>query len=272
VKALVERHEGRVVDTAGDSVFGEFPSVVNAVRCARALQQGQAHRNQSLPREQRIETRIGVHLGDVIVEDYRVYGDGVNIAARLEQIADPGGICISEAVYQQVHNKIELEFEDLGVKSLKNIEHPIRLYRITPERLPELVRAPERLPAARRRRERPGEDELDELPKRVVWIEELARTRSLVPLVVGTVLVASPLLLVPSAGLLPALGAVLIGIILGGASGRRSGRRGGRLLGLGAGLLLGAILTHWSSLTNGMFVVAGLIVGAVGLAARLRSR
>jgi class 3 adenylate cyclase len=129
-RPLVEAHEGRVVDTAGDSVFGEFDSVVNAVRCAQAIQHTQAAINAASPPEERMETRIGVHLGDVIIQDYHVYGDGVNIAARLEAVADPGGICVSEAVYQQVHTKLDLVFEDLGVQALKNIEHPLRLYRV----------------------------------------------------------------------------------------------------------------------------------------------
>src|SRR6266700_5424467 len=110
-QSLVEAHEGWVVDTAGDSVFGEFDSVVNAVRCAQAIQQAQATVNAPRLPGERIETRIGVHLGDVIVEDYHVYGDGVNIAARLEPMADPGGICISEAVYQQIRNKLDLNLE-----------------------------------------------------------------------------------------------------------------------------------------------------------------
>src|SRR5262249_10955194 len=130
-QSLVEAHQGRVVDTAGDSVFGEFDSVVNAVRCAQAIQDAQAAGNASREPTERIETRIGVHLGDVIVQDYRVYGDGVNIAARLQTIAAPGSICVSEAVYQQVYKKLDLGFEDLGVQELKNIEHPIRLYRVT---------------------------------------------------------------------------------------------------------------------------------------------
>jgi class 3 adenylate cyclase len=129
-QSLIEAHEGRVVDTAGDSVFGEFDSVVNAMCCAQAIQHTQATINAALPPADRIETRIGVHLGDVIVQDYHVYGDGVNIAARLEAVADPGGICVSEAVYQQVHTKLDLAFEDLGVQTLKNIEHPIRIYRV----------------------------------------------------------------------------------------------------------------------------------------------
>ncbi len=131
-RSLVEAHEGRVVDTAGDSVFGEFDSVINAVRCAQAIQQTESTVNAARPPEERVSPRIGVHLGDVIVQDYHVYGDGVNIAARLQAVADPGSICVSEAVYQQVYKKLDLAFEDLGVQELKNIEHPIRLYRVVP--------------------------------------------------------------------------------------------------------------------------------------------
>src|SRR5262245_41956275 len=156
---LVEAHEGRVVDTAGDSVFGEFDSVVNAVRCAQAIQEAQATVNADRTPAERIETRIGVHLGDVIVQDYRVYGDGVNIAARLQTVAAPGSIYVSEAVYQQVYKKLDLAFEDLGVQELKNIEHPIRLYRVRrPEagRAAATVHAPEdaRRPGAALRRPR----------------------------------------------------------------------------------------------------------------------
>src|SRR5215475_12437934 len=144
-QGLVEAHQGRVVDTAGDSVFGEFDSVVNAVRCAQAIQDAQAAGNASREPTERIETRIGVRLGDVIVQDYRVYGDGVNIAARLQTIAAPGSICVSEAVYQQVYKKLYLVFEDLGVQDLKNIEHPIRLYRVSG---PETGRTAKHVPPA----------------------------------------------------------------------------------------------------------------------------
>ncbi len=154
-RSLVEAHEGRVVDTAGDSVFGEFDSVINAVRCAQAIQQTQATVNAANPPAERIEPRIGVHLGDVIVQDYHVYGDGVNIAARLQAVADPGTICVSEAVYQQVYKKLDLTFEDLGVQELKNVEHPIRLYRVVlPGR--ELRAAPPQRP--QQRLQMPGPD------------------------------------------------------------------------------------------------------------------
>src|SRR5262249_43968088 len=119
-RALVEAHEGWVVDTAGGSGFGGVYSVVDAVRCSEAVQQTQATDNTTRPPEERIETRMGVHLGDVIVQDAHVYGDGVNIAARLQAIAAPGSICVSEAVYQQVSTKLDLAFADLGVQPLKN--------------------------------------------------------------------------------------------------------------------------------------------------------
>src|SRR5262245_36643253 len=135
VDGRVREFEGRVVDTAGDSVFGEFDSVVNATRCAQAIQEDQATRNLSQPPDRRIDTRIGVHVGDVIVEEYKVYGDGVNIAARLEGLAEPGHILVSEAVVQQVRNKVSAEFEDGGVRELKNIDTPVRVYRLVPSAL-----------------------------------------------------------------------------------------------------------------------------------------
>src|SRR5262245_9499834 len=128
---LVEVHQGRVVDTAGDSVFGEFDSVVNAMRCAHAIQETQASTNANREPAERIETRIGVHLGDVIVQDYHVYGDGVNIAARLQAVAAPGSICVSEAVYQQVYKKLDLAFEDLGVRDLRKKRTRITLLAFT---------------------------------------------------------------------------------------------------------------------------------------------
>ena len=153
VDARVREHEGRVVDTAGDSVFAEFDSVVNATRCAQAVQLDQANENRDQPPEHRIDTRIGVHVGDVIVEEYKVYGDGVNIAARLESLAEPGHILVSEAVYQQVHNKIGAEFRDQGFRTLKNIEHPVRIYSLVPSALvPGDSRASIRPPTRREER------------------------------------------------------------------------------------------------------------------------
>jgi adenylate cyclase len=122
VRETVEQHGGRVVGTAGDSVFGDFDSIVEALDCATEIQRHLHAENAAIPQEERIEARIGLHLGDVLVEEYNVFGDGVNIAARLEQLADPGGIVLSEAVYQQVKARSDLPFEEMGTRTLKNID------------------------------------------------------------------------------------------------------------------------------------------------------
>jgi adenylate cyclase len=132
IDPLVAAHNGQIVKTMGDGLLLSFPSVVEAVSCAVALQSGMAKRNGSLPGERRIEFRVGVNIGDVIVEKGDVFGDGVNIAARLEQIAPPGGVCLSEDAYRQVRGKLEIPIADAGEQQLKNIAHPIRVYRIEP--------------------------------------------------------------------------------------------------------------------------------------------
>jgi len=167
-RSLIEEHEGWVVDTAGDSVFGEFDSVVNAVRCAQVLQDAQAAVNATRPPGEQIETRIGVHLGDVIVQEHHVYGDGVNVAARLQAAADPGGIYVSEAVYQQVHNELDLAFEDLGVREFKNIEYPVHLFRVVSPGHDRPAASPQ---APQRDRQRPGASP-SRLPP-VSWTEAL---------------------------------------------------------------------------------------------------
>jgi adenylate cyclase len=126
----ISEHRGRIVKTTGDGLLIEFPSVVEAVSCALALQQGMAERNAGTSEEERIAFRIGVNLGDIIVEDGDIHGDGVNIAARLEGIAEPGGICISEDAFRQVRGKVDAEFDDIGEQSLKNITRPLRVYRV----------------------------------------------------------------------------------------------------------------------------------------------
>ena len=128
----IAEHKGRIVKTTGDGLLVEFPSVVEAVACAVATQRGMSERNAEIPADQRIEFRIGVNLGDVIVEEGDIHGDGVNIAARLEAIAEPGGICISDDAFRQVRGKIEAEFADIGEQSLKNIARPLRAYSIGP--------------------------------------------------------------------------------------------------------------------------------------------
>ena len=126
----IAEQNGRIVKTTGDGLLVEFPSVVDAVRCAVEWQEGMAARNADVPMEKRLSFRIGVNLGDVIVEAGDVYGDGVNIAARLEQLADPGGICISHAAYEQVLGKLPYGFHDGGDYSVKNISRPIRVWRL----------------------------------------------------------------------------------------------------------------------------------------------
>jgi adenylate cyclase len=128
---LVAEHHGRIVKRTGDGVLIEFASVVGAVECALELQKLAAERNADLPADRRMEWRIGVHLGDVLVEGDDILGDGVNIAARLEGIAEPGGICISEDAFRQVRGKVEVEFADGGEQTLKNIVRPLRVYRIS---------------------------------------------------------------------------------------------------------------------------------------------
>jgi adenylate cyclase len=127
---VIAQHGGRIVKTTGDGVLLEFGSVVGAVQCAIGLQKVAEGRNSGLPHESRMEWRIGIHLGDVLVEGDDILGDGVNIAARLEGIAEPGGICISEDAFRQVGGKIEAKFADIGEQSLKNIALPLRVYRI----------------------------------------------------------------------------------------------------------------------------------------------
>jgi class 3 adenylate cyclase len=125
---LIAEHGGRVVKTTGDGVLIEFGSVVGAVECALGLQRLAAERNAKTPVERRMEWRIGIHIGDVLIEGNDILGDGVNIAARLEGIAEPSGICISDDTYRQVRGKVEVEFSDLGERSLKNIARPLRVH------------------------------------------------------------------------------------------------------------------------------------------------
>jgi len=130
IESLVRHYRGRVVDSPGDNLLAEFPSATDAVQCAAAIQEAIAARNEGMPAARRMQLRIGVHLGDVIAEDERLYGDGVNIAARLEGLAEPGGICISGAVHEQVRNRLKLEYADLGSRHVKNIPDPVHVYRV----------------------------------------------------------------------------------------------------------------------------------------------
>jgi len=191
-RTLVETYDGWVVDTAGDSVFGAFDSVLYAVRCAWAIQDAQAAVNAAYAPD-RIETRMGVHLGDVLVQDAHVYGDGVNIAARLESIAEPGGIWVSEAVYQQVYDKLALVFEDVGVHALKNLARSLRIYRVV---APGCARPASGLTPS-------------------VWTAARLRLRPLLLLVLGVYLLVMPLMSVATGGVALAAGAVLTGLALG---------------------------------------------------------
>ncbi|MGA7406902.1 MAG: adenylate/guanylate cyclase domain-containing protein [Pseudolabrys sp.] len=130
IDGKITEHQGRTVKLTGDGILVEFPSVVNAVACAAELQRGMRDRNAGIPQDRRIEFRIGVNLGDVIVEGKDIFGDGVNVAARLESIAKPGGITISGSVRDHVGNRLDLTFEDLGEQTLKNIERPVRVYSV----------------------------------------------------------------------------------------------------------------------------------------------
>jgi adenylate cyclase len=121
------------VKNTGDGFLAEFSSVVDAVRCAVEVQRGMIDREPEVPDERRIRFRVGINLGDVIVEEHDIFGDGVNVAARLEALADPGGICISRVVRDQVRDRLDYTFEDMGEQSVKNIARPVRVYALRPE-------------------------------------------------------------------------------------------------------------------------------------------
>src|SRR3981189_2718252 len=130
VDPKIKEHRGRIVKTAGDGMLVEFPSVVDAVRCAVEVQQAIAERDTGIGADDRIELRMGINLGDVIVEGDDLYGDGVNIAARIEALADAGGVFVSNTVHDQVRDRLPFVFEDLGEQKVKNIARPVRVYRV----------------------------------------------------------------------------------------------------------------------------------------------
>ena len=136
VEESIAAHKGHIFTRAGDGVVAEFPSVVEALRCAIEIQNEIGVRNASVPETERMQFRIGVNLGDVISEDKNCYGTGVNVATRLEQLAEPGGICISQTVYDQVRKIVEIPFQDIGERRLKNIADPVHVYRVLPAPLP----------------------------------------------------------------------------------------------------------------------------------------
>lgn len=132
----IEEHRGRVVKNTGDGFLAEFASVVDAVRCAVEMQQGMAERNEGIAAPERIEFRIGVNLGDVIAENDDIFGEGVNITARLETLSEPGGMCVSRVVRDQVRDRLDYAFEDMGEQHVKNIARPVRVYAVHPEPAP----------------------------------------------------------------------------------------------------------------------------------------
>src|SRR6516165_7138994 len=130
VDPKIAEHRGRLVKTTGDGLLVEFVSVVDALRCAGEIQAALAERNGEVPADRRIEFRIGIHQGDVVAEDGDIFGDGVNVAARLETLSEPGGICVSARVQEDAAGRLDLAFQDLGEQALKNIARPIRVYRV----------------------------------------------------------------------------------------------------------------------------------------------
>ena len=129
-KALVDpaiaSHRGRIVKTTGDGMLVEFASAVDAVRGAVEVQRGMANRNASVPQDRRIEFRIGIHVGDIIIDDNDIFGDGVNVAARLEGLAEPGGVCVSNDAYRQVRGKVEVVFDDMGSQASRILPNPCK--------------------------------------------------------------------------------------------------------------------------------------------------
>jgi TolB-like protein/cytochrome c-type biogenesis protein CcmH/NrfG len=138
----IAAHRGRIVKRTGDGILIEFASAIDAVRCAVEQQRGMAQRNTDMPADQRIELRVGIHVDDIMIEEGDIFGDGVNIAARLESIAQPGGICISDDAYRQVRGKLEVNFQDSGEQELKNIARPVRVYQLRPDSPTSAGKAP----------------------------------------------------------------------------------------------------------------------------------
>lgn len=132
IDGLIARHDGRIFSTGGDSVLAEFGSVVEAVRCAISCQEEISSRNAELANDRKMMFRIGINVGDVMVRDGDLFGDGVNVAARLEGLAEAGGVCISGSVFEQIKHKLSLGFEDMGQQEVKNIAEPISAYRLVP--------------------------------------------------------------------------------------------------------------------------------------------
>jgi adenylate cyclase len=149
VDPKIKEHRGRTVKNTGDGLLAEFASVVDAVRCAVEVQRGMIDREPEVPEGHRISFRIGINLGDVIVEEHDIFGDGVNVAARLEALAEPGGICISRVVRDQIRDKLPFAFADMGEQSVKNIARPMRVYALSAAAVVRCLRgSPRQRPAS----------------------------------------------------------------------------------------------------------------------------
>ena len=146
IDPTIAAHNGRLVKTTGDGLLVEFSSVVDALRCATEVQRAMAEHNSGVPPDERIEFRIGINMGDIVVEDGDIFGDGVNVAARLEGLAEPGGVCVSARVQEDAAGRLDLTFEDMGEQALKNIARPIRAYRVATEPRAEAAKEPAPLP------------------------------------------------------------------------------------------------------------------------------
>jgi len=154
VDPKIGEHSGRIVKTSGDGMLVEFPSVVHAMRCAAEVQRGMIDREPDVTAERRIKFRMGINLGDVILDGGDIFGDGVNIAARLEALAEPGGICVSRTVREQIRDRLPYLLDDMGEQSVKNIARPVRVYALRPEAVAELPSTS--APTATRQRGRGG--------------------------------------------------------------------------------------------------------------------
>ena len=297
VSGLVSAHGGRVVKTAGDSVFGEFESIVEAFECAVAIQRAQAASETT----ERLLARIGLHVGDVVVQGDDLFGDGVNIAARLEPLADPGGIALSEAVYLEVGKRSSLPFVDDGPRRLKNIEREVRVYRIPatafglprPPGLPavsasgdrdlstlvEGVAGPaEKILAAMDERLR--EKGVSDRAWRSVTLEPARVVRRpgelvinggfLAEIALGVFLLLARTTGWTSTGIYPLAGCILLGMAAGSLTETIVRRRGARLLWMAAGLAVGALFLS-SEVTRVILWILSVLLLAAGLQ-RLRTR
>jgi len=172
VDTKIQEHHGRVVKTTGDGMLVEFSSVVDAVRCAVEVQRAMVDRNINIEEDKRIAFRIGVNLGDVIAEGGDIYGDGVNVAARLEALAEPGGICISGTVWDHIRDKLPYSFQDMGERNVKNIARPVRVFAMDADAVGSvpLVSAPAQLTSGRRRgTDSGGPDACSNRAARLAW-------------------------------------------------------------------------------------------------------